>query len=150
MAEIYRGGAGLVTSAFNVKKLASGAAISSMVSFTQAGGSIVAHGTINGAHQGEFSSGIGGFAGVDFKTGTGLDQKTYYGWVRLKYTNSNNVPNSITAIDWAYEATPGAAIHAGDTGISGTPEPGTAALSLLALGAAGVLALRRRGAGKSV
>ncbi|MBZ5524239.1 MAG: PEP-CTERM sorting domain-containing protein [Acidobacteriia bacterium] len=41
--------------------------------------------------------------------------------------------------------TNGGSIRAGDTGVSsGTPEPGTFALALLAAGAAGVLAWRRR------
>ncbi|HEX4133616.1 MAG TPA: PEP-CTERM sorting domain-containing protein [Bryobacteraceae bacterium] len=62
----------------------------------------------------------------------------------MQYTvGSDGLVNSLTAIDWAYQ-TDGSAILAGDTGIPSTPEPSTAALALLAMGAAGVAALRRR------
>jgi MYXO-CTERM domain-containing protein len=51
--------------------------------------------------------------------------------------------NSITLKDWAYENS-GSPIHPGDTGLSAAPEPSTAAMALLAAGAAGIVALRRR------
>jgi hypothetical protein len=61
--------------------------------------------------------------------------------VRLSYTlGTNDLANSITATDWAYDPT-GAPVTAGE---SGTPEPSTTALAILAAGAAGVVALRRR------
>ena len=136
-------GLGLLRSATDVWKLASGAAISSGAGTFQSANGVVRFSATAGWHGGDFSAGQSGFAGVDFQTGTGLNQKTYYGWLRLVYTGGP--PNSLTAVDWAYETTPGLAIHAGQTAEpGGTPEPGTAALSMLALGAAGVLALRRR------
>ena len=135
--------AGFFTQSGGLRKLASGAFISSGAGIFNFSDGVVAVHNNSDASFGNFSAGNSGFAGVDFKTGTVLDQKTYYGWVRLVYTGAP--PNSITAIDWAWETTPGMAIQAGQTvEQSGAPEPGTAALSLLALGAAGVLALRRR------
>lgn len=82
-----------------------------------------------------------GFAAFSFN---GIGGGTDYGWVRLKFTIGNdNAVDSVTAIDWAYQ-NGGVAILAGDTGIYGTPEPSTSALMLLAAGAAGVRALRKR------
>ncbi len=82
-----------------------------------------------------------GFAAFSINPGGGTD----YGWIRLKFTiGSDDGVDSLTAIDWAYQATTSSAITAGDTGISGAPEPSTAALMLLAAGAAGVGALRKR------
>ncbi|HEX4136193.1 MAG TPA: PEP-CTERM sorting domain-containing protein [Bryobacteraceae bacterium] len=87
------------------------------------------------------TKGFGGFSFFNSVT----DQKDY-GWIRLQYgIGKNDLINSLTAVDWAYDDS-GAAILAGDTGLSSTPEPSTTALSLLAAGAAGVEALRRRGA----
>jgi hypothetical protein len=82
-----------------------------------------------------------GYAGFQFSTaGHGLD----VGWVRLEYTiGPNGLASDVEALDWAYNSTPGAPIPAG-TGIPPTPEPSTGALALLAAGAAGVTALRRR------
>src|SRR5262249_16977276 len=68
-----------------------------------------------------------------------------FGWIRLRFdNNAKGYPNSITAIDWAYNNT-GAPIIAGDTGApTATPEPGSLSLLALAAGATGILALRRR------
>jgi hypothetical protein len=77
--------------------------------------------------------------GFDFKTAQG---QTDYGWLRLKFTESaNGLPNSVTLIDLAYNDD-GSAILAGQT--AALPEPGTFGLAVLAMGAAGVLALRKR------
>ena len=82
-----------------------------------------------------------GFAG--FRFSTTANHALDYGWVRLSYTvGTNGLPNSITATDWGYDPT-GAAVTAGETSTSATPEPSTAALAILAAGAAGVAALRR-------
>lgn len=73
-----------------------------------------------------------------------------YGWIRLKLgTQSapgqryNNPPGRVTITDMAYNTVAGQAIFAGQTAPS-VPEPGTLALGILAAGAAGVTALRRR------
>jgi hypothetical protein len=63
-----------------------------------------------------------------------------FGWIRLKWNASNGFPNSITIVDWAIEDS-GAPILAGADGI---PEPGTMSMTLLAAGAAGILAWRKR------
>lgn len=77
-----------------------------------------------------------GFAGFSFGTGGG---GTDYGWVRLDFTlGRNQLAQSITAVDWAYTNGPIT------TGNSGAPEPSTFAMGLLAAGAAGVVALRKR------
>jgi hypothetical protein len=87
---------------------------------------------------GSWTAGKTAFAAFRFQTTSG---KTDFGWVRLLFTESNNgMPNSVTAVDWAYNSG-GLPINAGDVA---TPEPGTAALGLLAAGAAGVIALRRK------
>jgi hypothetical protein len=85
-----------------------------------------------------------GFAGFSFET-TGMAQKDY-GWLRLEFTLGNNgVPNKFDVIDWGYNNT-GGSILAGQGAAAPvtTPEPSTSALALLAAGAGGVLALRRR------
>jgi hypothetical protein len=66
------------------------------------------------------------------------DSATLFGWANITIA-----PNSLTFTDWAYQSTPGAAILVGTEAI---PEPATAAtgLGLLALGAAGVSAYKRR------
>jgi hypothetical protein len=79
-----------------------------------------------------------GFAGVKFTEG-GL---THFGWVRLKFGENAKGPNSITAIDWAYNDVAGAPILAGQT--SSIPEPSNKALALLSAGSVALLAWRRR------
>lgn len=49
------------------------------------------------------------FAGVQFN----LDGNTHYGWIRLDF---GGTAGSFTVLDYAYEATPGAPITAGDVG----------------------------------
>jgi hypothetical protein len=65
------------------------------------------------------------------------------GWIRLAVGFDGAEPRSISALEWAYEDS-GAMIAAGDTGLSGVPEPGTESLAMLALGAGAVMGLRRR------
>lgn len=60
---------------------------------------------------------------------------THYGWARLTV----NADTTATLHDWAYESRAGRGIATGQTTV---PEPGT--LALLALGAAGVGAMRTR------
>jgi hypothetical protein len=96
-------------------------------------------------------AGVYGFAGFrtpGATTGpTTAPIVTYrYGWIRLKWDADGvtSYPNSITALDWALEDS-GAAILAGDTGpAAAVPEPGALSMAVLAAGAAGILAWRKR------
>jgi hypothetical protein len=86
-------------------------------------------------------SNVYGFAGFRTAgTGTGSNFIQRFGWIRLKWNSNAGFPNSITALDWAIEDS-GAPIVAGATG---TPEPGTMSMALLAAGAAGIVAWRKR------
>jgi hypothetical protein len=85
-----------------------------------------------------------GFAGFSFET-TGMAQRDY-GWLRLEFTvGANGAADKFQVIDWGYNNT-GGSILAGQGAPAPvtTPEPSTGALALLAAGAGGVLALRRR------
>ena len=90
--------------------------------------------------------GVTGFVGV--KLGN-----SDYGWIRLLISGiqgefTGTVPNQIKVIDWAYESCTGQSINAGQTrdgatcGSTDVPEPST--LALLAMGALGISAFRRR------
>jgi hypothetical protein len=140
----------LVNLSSGVQKLSSNAAISSKAGRFSGGFHAVK--LVNGSYQlGTFNVSQPRFAGIEFNTGgRGTSYSTkqpeiHYGWIELAYDGIPD-PTSITAIDWAYDLTPNQAIAAGYTGVQDppTPEPGTAALSLLAMGAAGVVAWRRR------
>lgn len=91
-----------------------------------------------------FTAGATGFGGFRFFTANGQED---FGWIRLTFElGSVFRAQSIEAIDWAYDST-GAPIVAGDEGpppTLPTPEPATGGIALLASGAAGVVALRRR------
>jgi hypothetical protein len=88
-----------------------------------------------GGVRGEWSSGVPGFAG--FETGGGD-----FGWIELEWTGTPaGYPAMLEALGWGINTVPGEPIYAGETA---APEPGTVALSLLALGAAGILAWRKR------
>ena len=82
------------------------------------------------------------FAGLRITTGGGQ----HLGWVQIQLGDSNHdgFTDHLTIVDWAYNDVAGASISAGDTGLPQAPEPGTKAMTLLALGAAGVVALRKR------
>lgn len=83
---------------------------------------------------GNFSAGTPGVVGFAAYVTGGKE----YGWIRLQYEAALGEPTSVRAIDWAINTTVGQAITAP------TPEPGTLPLALLASGAAGIAALRRR------
>lgn len=85
----------------------------------------------SGSNTGSWVSQPDAFLGVQFTS----NSQQYLGWVHLQVATG-----SATLLGYAYNDQAGQSINAGDTGA--TPEP--ASLSLFALGAAGVLALRRR------
>jgi LPXTG-motif cell wall-anchored protein len=104
------------------------------------GATLRRRGDLNTLNNGPFGPGtVSGFVG--FKS----TQTGDLGWIDVKVfdRNSDGFPDEIEIIDSAYNNTPGGAINAGET-TDPTPEPGTAALGLLALGATGILALRKR------
>jgi hypothetical protein len=96
---------------------------------------LIANSTFNGARVGQFLSGVPGYAGLAFKVAGGYD----YGWLELEFFNNlNGAPTTLEALGFGVDTTPNEAI------LAGTPEPGTMGLALLATGAYGVAALRRR------
>ena len=80
------------------------------------------------------------YLGIQFNPGDG----TRYGWIRIEDIALDYTSLSITG--WAYEDLAGASILAGE---GGTPVPIPSSLALLAAGAAGLAALRRRNREKS-
>jgi hypothetical protein len=102
----------------------------------------------NGANvgaTGQFPPTATGFVGVRIVTSNAHDTADF-GWIRLKVSDNGNgdgAPHKVTLVDWAYNNTPNAPIAAGDTGVA-VPEPSAMALALLASGAAGVLAWRKK------
>ncbi|MEM1445580.1 MAG: PEP-CTERM sorting domain-containing protein [Planctomycetota bacterium] len=78
----------------------------------------------------EFNSVTGGFLGLSFP----ISGATHFGWVRV---DVDNAASAFTIVDWAYESVAGEGINAGEV-----PEPGS--LALLAAGAAGLIARRRK------
>lgn len=78
----------------------------------------------------EFNDVEGAFIGLAFP----INATTHYGWVRV---DVDNAAGTFNIVDWAYEDQPGVGITT-----PAVPEPGT--LGLLAAGAAGLAALRRR------
>lgn len=94
-------------------------------------------------HSGLWNASSKGFEGFEFTTNKG---QTDYGWAELSFgVDGNGFSDSVTLYGLAYDST-GASILTGETSAPGggsTPEPGTAGMMLLALGAAGVTVLRR-------
>lgn len=94
----------------------------------------------NDVSNGEFGTGFAA-ARVSY-LGNGSGTAPHYGWLHLKVdVGADKRTDAITLIDWAFESVPNTSIHVGDRGIS-TPEP--SGLGLMALGAIGIAALRRR------
>jgi MYXO-CTERM domain-containing protein len=85
------------------------------------------------------AAGTQAYVGLAFLIGT----ETHYGWALVGTTLTDDTSidgNGLTVYNWAYEDAAGTAIRI--PGTAPTPEPSTLALG--ALGAAGILALRRR------
>lgn len=84
------------------------------------------------------------FVGVAFVLSAGASGPVpypfHYGWIRLSAPST--WPGSLTVVDWAYETRAGVPILAGATTGGTVPEPGT--LQVVALGAVGLIAWRRR------
>ena len=103
----------------------------------------------NTATLGFWPRGVTAFAGFRLFVGNVSGVPQYdFGWVRLRWDsaihpNVQGFPTQLTAIDWALNTTPNQPIHVPDP----LPEPNSLSLALLAVGAAGVLAWRRRLAG---
>jgi len=108
-----------------------------------AGGPNSRHGYLwrnnSGSDRGQWKGGGTGFAG--FKTISGD-----MGWIEVSVSSAGHTgyPNEVDIIAYAYNTVAGGAIDAGQGPSSTVPEPDTASLGLLAAGAAGLLALRRR------
>ncbi len=89
------------------------------------------------------------FLGVGFKIPAGSDTNLHYAWIRVGISNnSSGQPIAMTIYDWAWEDDPNTGVIAGS--LSSIPEPSpTSGLALLAAGAVGVTAWRRRKQTKS-
>jgi hypothetical protein len=128
----------MAASAFSpiVTKLASGAAINGSQLFGTLSFNILRRKNLY-SFTGQFLNSQTGFAGIKFKQGA----ETHYGWIRLHVDIGPGNAVNMKAIDWAYNDVADATILAGE----GTaPEPSTISMTLLAAGAAGVLAWRKR------
>ncbi|HXE63792.1 MAG TPA: PEP-CTERM sorting domain-containing protein [Bryobacteraceae bacterium] len=104
------------------------------------GSARIVNASFSGSNFGRFHSGEPGYVGFAIGLGGG---NVDYGWLKLVFTTDPNThrPQILEALAWGIETTPNEGI---DAGAVATPEPGTMALGILAAGAAGVLALRRR------
>jgi hypothetical protein len=124
----------------SLKRFASGARItfrSSKGKSSLLGGAPLFHRSNNGATFGQFQSGVAGFAGFVLPNGD-------LGWISLKWQDPDfpKDPDTINAMNWAYQNAYRDRIKAGQT--KAMPEPSGLTLALLAAGSAGVLALRKR------
>lgn len=131
-------GEGVMKSFANVRKLASGAIISAGQTF--GAGFPRLRRKNNFSYTGQFLNSQAGFAGIEFNLG-GV---AHFGWIRLHSSIGPGNAVTATAIDWAYNDVAGASILAGEGVPSAAPEPSTTSMALLAAGAAGVLAWRKR------
>jgi hypothetical protein len=158
-----------LTSHRRLRNLASGQVVSSLAGRWKSGSSAGKGSVMNyrGARTipdgwtaqesfGGWKSGVPGFVGFRFSTGINTGDGTVnqldYGWAEVEFNgDANGIPNSVTLLGLAYDSS-GAPITVGDIGltigapsaVAPAPEPGTAGLILLSLGAAGVAVLRKR------
>jgi hypothetical protein len=98
-----------------------------------------------GNRYGNFAAGQPGFIGLSFSTVHG---NTDYGWMELEFRNNPaGIPFYLEALAFGIDTNPGqtpGTLLAGEINNGFIPEPGTLSLAILASGAAGVMALRRR------
>jgi hypothetical protein len=100
---------------------------------------------------GDFGDLAGGFLGVEFngKTSHGGSGPREFGWIQVALGLTSlagggpPAPDAVEVIDWAYN-TDGPILAGQTSGPSPVPEPRTLPVMLLAAGAAGVLAWKRR------
>jgi len=124
----------------SVSNLNRGQLISGRPFLARNSGLLAAHTSFcgSGSSAGQFDSGDVGFIGFKFNNGSG-DQ---YGWVRVQFVNRDPIDHDFWLVDYAY-ADPGEPIRAGQTSSNEmVPEEGS--LGWLALGAAGLVAWRKR------
>ncbi|MDO9075046.1 MAG: PEP-CTERM sorting domain-containing protein [Rubrivivax sp.] len=120
------GGVYVISGAGTVGNLALGSTIDGSSSFGAGTSTNVAQWNLNSANN------LFGFRFVNEANGNSL----HYGWGRISLGATANDPSRLL-VEYAFDATPGAAIQAGVI-----PEPGT--FALLGLGVAGVLLAARR------
>ncbi|HEY4089142.1 MAG TPA: PEP-CTERM sorting domain-containing protein [Bryobacteraceae bacterium] len=124
------------------KNFAAGGHISAAAGVLAASGARIAKAVFSASSVGSFLPGAPGYVGFALDQGGG---NINYGWLKLEFSfDPQTTQGVLEALGFGYETTAGKAIAAGDTGGTATPEPGTMALGILAAGAAGVVALRRR------
>ena len=92
----------------------------------------LAYGSVN--PNAEFDSADGAFIGLSFPIGGNAQEFRHFGWVRVTIDQPSG---TFIINDWAYNTVPNEGVAAG-----AVPEPAT--LGLLAAGAAGVAAMRKR------
>lgn len=132
------GGAGVVTASLFPDRLSAGATVSAVT--TAPNTALIGAAGANWAG-GTMSFADAGFLGVGIRVANGTQTSLHYGWIRVGIeTNAQGDPTAMTLYDWAWETDPDTEIAIGLI-----PEPTPASgLSLLAAGAAGLAAWRRR------
>lgn len=114
------------------------AAIGASQNFPGGGGTFLEKHTSSGPLKGAFGGQKTGFVGFEYDG--------VYGWIEVMLSDAGSpgYANEFKAIAYAYNTVAGATIDAGQGIPTSTPEPDTAALGLLAAGAAGLAVWRRR------
>jgi hypothetical protein len=124
-----------------VSNFALNAPITNGMRFVHGGGFI--HTTdvdVVGRSRGNFPDGVSGFVALRLPSGD-------LGWIRVEWDDSisgHGRADHVIGIDYAYNTVPGQTILAGEGIPPAIPEPGTMSLALLAAGAIGIAAWKRR------